>query len=99
MNTGRTLKAFRTNYSIQGYLPEGQLGLTLRREMIPTPTKYKEMTICLRIKMDYFTVTSNYIPILELLDGGGLKNGVEVEPFKARTIDFRIRFNTYCLTF
>lgn len=59
--------------------------------MIPTPTKYQEMTICFRVRMDYFTIIGDYIPLLELLDGGGWVNGVEVEKFKERTIDFRIR--------
>ena len=50
------------------------------------------MTICFRVRMDYFTVIGDYIPLLELLDGGGWLNGVEVEKFQERTIDFRIRF-------
>ena len=56
------------------------------------------MTICFRVRMDYFTIIGDYIPLLELLDGGGWVNGVEVEKFQERTIDFRIRFPAVSLT-
>ena len=48
--------------------------------------------------MDYFTIIGDYIPLLELLDGGGWVNGVEVEKFQERTIDFRIRFPAVSLS-
>ena len=43
------------------------------------------------MRLDYFTIIGDYIPLLELLDGGGWVNGVEVKKFQERTIDFRIR--------
>ena len=59
--------------------------------MIKNVTRFKEITICYRIQMDFFTIIGDYIPIMELLDGGGWVNGVEVKKYQERTIDFRIR--------
>ena len=78
-------------YNLDINFPVGQRGLTLRREMIQPPQRFKEMTICFRIKMDFFTIIGDYIPIIDLLDGGGWVNGVEVKKFQERTFDFRIR--------
>ena len=41
--------------------------------------------------MDFFTIIGDYIPIIDVLDGGGWVNGVEVEKFQERTFDYRIR--------
>ena len=86
------MTSFHTKYKIKDDFPEGQRGLTFKEEMIPTPTKYKEMTICFRVKMDYFTIIGDYISLVELLDGGGWSNGVEVKQFQERTISFQIRW-------
>ena len=57
---GRELKSFRTKYKILGDFPAGQRGLTFRRQMIKTPTKYREMTICFRIKMGLALVKTQF---------------------------------------
>ena len=89
--TGQILDAFHTFYNLETDFIVGQRGLTLKREMIQPQKKFKEMTICFRIKMDFFTIIGDYIPIIDVLDGGGWVNGVEVEKFQERTFDFRIR--------
>ena len=86
------MDVFHTFYNLETDFIVGQRGLTLKREMIQPQKKLKEMTICFRIKMDFFTIIGDYIPIIDLLDGGGWVNGVEVEKFQERTFDFRIRF-------
>ena len=88
---GELLQTFRTKYNLEEPFVDGQRGLTYKQEMIPTVTKYQEFTACFRLRMDFFTIIGDYIPLLELLDGGGWENGVEVTPFQERTIDFRIR--------
>ena len=89
--SGQILDAFHTFYNLETNFIVGQRGLTLKREMIQPQKKFKEMTICFRIKMDFFTVIGDYIPIIDVLDGGGWVNGVEVEKFQERTFDLRIR--------
>ena len=89
--SGQILDTFHTFYNLETDFIIGQRGLTLKREMIQPEQKFKEMTICFRIKMDFFTIIGDYIPIIDVLDGGGWVNGVEVEKFQERTFDFRIR--------
>lgn len=89
--SGQILDTFHTFYNLETDFIFGQRGLTLKREMIQPEQKFKEMTICFRIKMDFFTIIGDYISIIDVLDGGGWVNGVEVEKFQERTFDFRIR--------
>lgn len=85
------MDTFHTSYKLDTEFEQGLRGLTFKKQMIPASTKFKEMTICFRIKMDFFTILGDYISILDLRDGGGWVDGVEVEQFKERTFDFRIR--------
>ena len=72
------MDTFHTSYKLDTEFEQGLRGLTFKKQMIPTSTKFKEMTICFRIKMDFFTIIGDYIPLFELLDGGGWENGVLV---------------------
>ena len=89
---GQVLDVFHTKYRLDTEFLSGQRGLTFKQQMIKNSTKFMEMTICFRIKMDFFTIIGDYIPLFELLDGGGWENGVLVKKFQERTIDWRIRF-------
>ena len=88
---GEILQTFRTHYNLENPFIDGQRGLTLKKEMIPNITKFQEITFCFRLNIDFFTIIGDYIPLLELLDGGGWDAGVEVEQFQERTVDLRVR--------
>ena len=88
---GEILQTFRTHYNLETPFIDGQRGLTLKKEMIPNITKFQEITFCFRLNIDFFTIIGDYIPLLELLDGGGWDAGVEVEQFQERTVDLRVR--------
>ena len=85
------LDTFHTMYDLSTNFVTGKRGLTLKRQMIENSTKFQEMTVCFRIKMDFFTIIGDYIFLLKMLDGGGWINGVEVNRFQERTLDFRVR--------
>ena len=89
--SGETLETFRTHYNLHEPFTLGQRGLTFKQEMIPNITKFEEFTICFRVNMDFFTIIGSYMPLLELLDGGGWEGGVEVKQFQERTISFKVR--------
>ena len=40
--------------------------------------KFKELTFCFRINLEYFRLLGTYSYILDLMDGGGWENGKEV---------------------
>ena len=91
MFLGQLLDVFHTKYNLDSKFLIGQRGLTFKQQMIKNSTKFKEMTICFRIKMDFFPIIGDHIPIVQLEDGGGYENGVLVKKFQERKIDFRIR--------
>ena len=49
--------------------------------MIQNATKFLEMTVCFRVKMDFFTIIGDYMFLLDMVDGGRTE----------RVLDFRIR--------
>ena len=57
-------------------------GITFKEQMIKSSSHYKEITICARINLDYFSAKDKYIEIFRLSDGHE----------EERVYDFRIRF-------
>ena len=49
--------------------------------MIENVTKFREMTFCFRVKMDFFTIIGDYMFLVDMIDGGRTD----------RVLDFRIR--------
>ena len=80
-SSGLLLDTFHTLYNIVEPFPSAQRGLTFKRQMIENVTKFQEMTICFRVKMDYFTIIGDYIFLVDMIDGGRTE----------RVLDFRIR--------
>ena len=69
-------------------------GFTFKKKMIENFTKYHDLSICFRIKMDFFPILIDYTSILELLAGGigdgcNSKNTCNVTH---RTMDLRIGY-------
>ena len=57
-------------------------GITFKEQMIQNSSQYKEITICARINLDYFSEKEKYIRIIKLSDGNE----------EERVFDFRLRF-------
>ena len=77
---GLLLDTFHTRYNIEESFPSAQRGLTFKRPMIENATKFREMTVCFRIKMDFFTIIGDYMFLVDMIDGGRTE----------RVLDFRI---------
>ena len=80
-SAGILLDTFHTLYNIEESFPSAQRGLTFKRPMIENVTKFQEITICFRVKIDYFTIIGDYIFLVDMIDGGRTE----------RVLDFRIR--------
>ena len=49
-----------------------------KEDQFQEKVKFKELTLCFRINLEYFQNLGTYSDILDLLDGGGWENGEEV---------------------
>ena len=88
-----SIKVFVTKYNFTGFVPDQNSynGLTLRRDPIGNPRRLEQITLCFRVKLEYFLLMGQHSPLLDLLDGGGWEEGVKVEENKLRLLEFYIK--------
>ena len=75
------MKVFVTKYNFTGFVPDQNSynGLTLRRDQIGNPRRLDQITLCFRVKLEYFLLMGQHSPLLDLLDGGGWEEGRKVQ--------------------
>ena len=66
-----SMKVFVTKYNFTGFVPDQNSynGLTLRRNQIGNPRRLEQITLCFRVKLEYFLLMGQHSPLLDLLDG------------------------------
>ena len=61
------LKAFHTKYKLTDDVEYSlNRGLTFKRDMLPLNKKLEEISMCLRIQIDYFTMLGDYTVLLDI---------------------------------
>ena len=62
---GQKLNTFVTKYQLDTF-SHGQHGLTFKTEQKKNATKFKELTMCFRVNIDYFVSLGDYGTLLEI---------------------------------
>ena len=91
------IKVFVTNYNFSDFTSNElhYTGLTFKREQVEARATFAEITFCFRLNVEFFRFLSAYSFLLEMLDGGGWRDGAEVVGDSLRLLEFRLRHNNH----